>query len=54
MLKWKPHDIIALVLIVGCFASILSGHNSYIMYLLMSIASSYGLVKFIPLTIRRK
>ena len=53
-MKWTPTDIIALVLILGCFVSILSGHNHYLLYLLCSVASSYGLVKIAPGKLRRK
>lgn len=45
MPKLAAADIIALVIIVGCFIAIMTGHNSFIEILLLSIAGAYGIGK---------
>lgn len=44
-MKWTPRDVIALVIIVGCFVLRALGHDSYVSWSLLGVvAGYYGLV----------
>ena len=43
-MKWKPIDVISLVIIVGCFILIIMGHDGYIKFTLLAVVGAfYGL-----------
>ena len=48
MIKITGADIVAIVLIIGCFTMIGMGKNHVVEYVLLSVASGYGIVKVRP------
>ncbi len=58
-MKWKPIDVISLVLVIGCLVMILFGYNGTIKFTLLSVVGLYygiDLTPFIKLgrNIKRK
>lgn len=45
MPKITATDLVAIIIIVGCFTSIITGHDGLITDLLFGIAGTYGLIK---------
>lgn len=54
MPKLKREDVIALVLILGCFVLIGMGKNHVVEYTLASIAAAYGIGRLTIPKIRKK
>jgi len=40
-IRWGPQDVIACIIILGCFALKLMGQDSYLSWLLLAIVAAY-------------
>ncbi len=47
-MKWKPIDVISLVIVVGCFILIIVGHNSFIHWTLLAVVGAYYGIDLTP------
>lgn len=47
-MKWKPQDVMALIIVAGCFALIFMGHNGVIHYTLLGVVGVYYGVDLTP------
>ena len=45
---WKPRDVIALVVIIGCFALLLAGRDSYVSWALLGVVGGYYGIQVTP------
>uniref|UniRef100_A0A6M3XSY3 Uncharacterized protein n=2 Tax=viral metagenome TaxID=1070528 RepID=A0A6M3XSY3_9ZZZZ len=48
MTRWKPKDVIALVIIIGCFSLMALGHDSVISWALLGIVGAYYGIEVSP------
>jgi uncharacterized membrane protein len=57
MLKWEPKDVIAVIVVIGCFTLLGLGKDSYISWALLGIVGTYygiDLTPFIKLGRKQK
>ena len=47
-MKWKPQDVIAIVIIIGCFTLLIMGRDSYISWTLLGVVGLYYGVDLTP------
>ena len=48
MKKWKPQDVIACVVVLGCFILLIMGRDSYISWTLLGVVGLYYGVDLTP------
>ena len=47
-MKWKPQDVISVIIIIGCFVLLLRGMDSYISWTLLGVVGLYYGVDLTP------
>jgi len=47
-MKWKPQDVIGVIIIVGCFTLLIMGRDSYISWTLLGVVGLYYGVDLTP------
>ncbi len=47
-MKWKPQDVIAMLIIAGCIAMICIGINSTVKYTLLAVVGAYYGIDLTP------
>lgn len=48
MMKWKPIDVISLVIIIGCLVMIILGYNGQIKFTLLLVVGLYYGIDLTP------
>jgi len=47
-MKWQPKDVIAVIIIVGCFTLLIMGRDSYISWTLLGVVGLYYGIDLTP------
>jgi len=46
--KWKPQDVIAVIIVIGCFVLMALGHDSVISWTLLGVVGAYYGIDLTP------
>lgn len=47
-MKWKPQDVIACIIVVGCFTLLILGRDTVISWILLAVVGAYYGIDLTP------